>query len=892
MTRGRAVRLALVGVAVALVTAVVLVAATSVILLRRPLPERDGEVTLEGLGAEVSVLRGEAGIADVYADTPADLFRAQGYLDAQERFYEMDVRRRVARGTLAELVGDTGDAVRSDVFARTMGFARTAEAELTLLDGDTRSALEAYARGVNDYLRDRSPSRVSIDYTLLGAGRDLPPIAAWTPVDTLAWLKYLAFDLSTNLREEIGRSVAYAAIGDADRVDQIYPPYPYAEHSPIVTGTGGSASRLPAAAVPRTVDDDPAASDGTGADGSDGTGADASGDGSDDAAEGSFAALRPALEATAARLAALPQLGDDGDALGSNAWAISGRYTASGKPYLANDPHLRVASPGLLFQIGLHCRTVSATCPYDVSGFGTSGLPGVLAGHNGTVSWGFAGLYADTTDLYLEQIGADAKSTLRDGEQQPMTAREEVVQVNGGDPITVTVRTTEHGPLVSDAGSDVARVGEGARVEEGAPVAGSGYGVSLAWTGSTPGISLQGILGLARASDFASFRAAAQEITAPALSFVYADTDGHIGYVAAGAVPKRQRTMPGDEVPADGTWPQPGWDSGRDWDGIESGADLPSVLDPKEGFVVAANQAVTRPISGVPLSRDFDAGYRSQRIRDVLAGIVDAGKKTDLDGMEALQQDTVNLIAPVLLPVLLKASVDSFTKDAQKLLIGWDYTQPGDSAAAAYFNAVWAKLLELTFSDELPQGIRPDGGARWFEVVRRLLDRPGDRWWDDRRTAGLVESRDGIIADALTEARLDLTSKLGKDPTRWRWERLHQVELDQSPVTSADNALTRALIDQGPIEVGGSSSVVNAYAWDAASGTFRVTTAPAFRMIVDLGGLDRSLWVAQTGVSGHPWDSHFDDQLDDWATGRMLAWPFGREAVAAAHDDELRLVPN
>jgi penicillin amidase len=862
--RGRVLRLALIGVAVSVVTALALVAGTAVVLVRRPLPDREGEVHLDGLAGEVSVLRGDAAVPDISADTPADLFRAQGYVHAQERFYEMDVRRRVASGTLAQLVGAQSGAVSSDVLARTLGFRRIAEAELPLLDAPTRDALDAYARGVNDYLRGRSPSHISLNYTLMGGGGDLPAIEQWTAVDSLAILKYLAWDLAGNVKDELGRSLAFGAIDDDARVAQIYPPFPYAEHSPIVVGAGRSSnSRLPATALPGASDGVPVST---------------------------FKDLKPVFESVNAAIGSLPDLVGDAEGLGSNAWAISGRFTTSGRPLLANDPHLRATAPGVAFQVGLHCRTVTDDCPYDVSGFGISGLPGVLSGHTATTSWGITNLLADVADLYLERLGSDGKSTLRDGSQKPMSTREETIEVAGADPFTITVRTTDHGPLISDAMEDAARAGRGAHVPADAPPTAGGFGVAVAWTGSTPGTSMAGLLGLSTAKTFNAFRSAARRISAPGLSLVYADTDGHLGYQAAAAVPVRPTVLPTEDVPADGTWPQPGWTSDRDWTGVMPARDLPWVQDPAEGFVVAANQAVTRPVTGTPLSQDFDAGYRSERIRDRLAAIVDSGHKTDIAQMADLQRDSANGLAPLLVPFLLKAKVDDFTKDAQSLLVGWDYTQDGDSAAAAYYNAVWAQLLALTFSDELPQGIRPDGGARWFEVVRRLLERPSDKWWDDRRTAGLGETRDGIIASALTQARLSLTSKLGKDPSRWRWERLHAVSLEQDPATSTGHELARRVVGLGPIEVGGGSSVVDAFAWDAAEG-FAVTTAPAYRMVVDLGALDRSEWIAQTGVSGHPFDNHYDDQLDDWANGSLRTWPFSQQAVKDASNGELRLTP-
>jgi penicillin amidase len=281
--------------------------------------------------------------------------------------------------------------------------------------------------------------------------------------------------------------------------------------------------------------------------------------------------------------------------------------------------------------------------------------------------------------------------------------------------------------------------------------------------------------------------------------------------------------------------------------------DLPWRLDPAEGFVVAANQAVTGPTGSVRFSRDFDYGYRAQRIRDLLGRSKQQGAKLQVADMEAIQTDSRNGIAPDLVPILRKEKVDAFTAEAVDLLAQWDFSQPADSAAAAYFNAVWADLLDLTFADEMPEGTRPNGGARWYEVVRALLEEPQDPWWDDRRTPNVVENRDQIIQQALVQARLRLTSILGKDSDRWQWGRLHRLRLAQTPLgSSGQTTPLHWMLNRGPLEMPGGTSTVNAVAWEASSGTFDVTWAPSMRMVVDLSAFDRSRWVNQTGASAHP----------------------------------------
>jgi penicillin amidase len=244
-------------------------------------------------------------------------------------------------------------------------------------------------------------------------------------------------------------------------------------------------------------------------------------------------------------------------------------------------------------------------------------------------------------------------------------------------------------------------------------------------------------------------------------------------------------------------------------------------------------------------------------------------------------------------PILLKEKVnDSFTQEAIDLLKTWDYTEPADSAAAAYFNAVWATLLDLTFGDEMPQGTHPDGGARWAEVVRTLLHEPDNAWWDDRRTPNVVETRDEILRQSLVQARLNLTSELGKDPGAWQWGRLHRLRLVERPLGSASlTSPLHPLLNKGPLEMPGGPGIVDANGYDASTGTFDVDWAPSMRMVVDLSAFDRSTWVNQTGQSGHPGQANYADQLDAWAAGDTFPWPFTRAAVDHAAAQTMTLSP-
>jgi penicillin amidase len=439
---------------------------------------------------------------------------------------------------------------------------------------------------------------------------------------------------------------------------------------------------------------------------------------------------------------------------------------------------------------------------------------------------------------------------------------------------------------MSDVIPSIAKAGQSAPV--GGKSDSGSYDVSLAWTGLIPNRTADAIFGFDKAQTFTQFRQAAKDFAVPAQNLVYADVNGHIGYQAPGQVPIRASATDGTPP---GFWPAPGWDSRYDWKGFVPFDQLPTSFDPPEGYLVAANQAVTAGTTPF-LTTEWDYGYRSQRIRD----LINASKKVTPQRMAQIQGDSRDDFAPVLVKRLLAIDLknDSFTAEAQQLLKGWDYTTPSDksrsSAAAAYFNAVWKNVLELTYNDELPDDLKADGGAQWREAVTVMLNSPRDSWWDNKQTPGVLEGRDEILRQALVQARLDLTRKLGKNPSTWEWGRLHRLELTHKLGGDGVPGYVRALFNRGPWEMRGGSAIVDANGWDASTG-YDVSWAPSMRMIVDLGNLDASRWVNQTGASGHPFNPHYDDQVQAWVDNRSFTWPFSPRAVRATAQDELTLVP-
>ncbi len=823
---------------------------TAVWTVHRPMPQTEGTVTLEGLSADVTVVRDKHGIPQLYADTTDDLFYAQGYVQAQDRFFEMDFRRHVTAGRLTELFGES--ALKTDKLVRTLGWRRVAEQELPLLSPETRGYLEHFSEGVNAYLEDHDGAELSLEYAVLGlTGVESSP-EPWTSVDSLAWLKAMAWNLGSNFEDEVTRALLSTRLTKS-QIATLYPPYPYDLNQPIVTQGGivdgvyeqdatGNGTRLPNR-------------------------------------PGYLTAGREALLRARDATRDLGELLGRGEGLGSNAWAVSGEHTESGAPILANDPHLAPSMPGVWYQMGLHCTTVDRDCPYDVSGFTFAGVPGVVIGHNADIAWGYSNLYPDVQDLYLEQVSSD-DTVLYDGRQVPLATREETFEIAGqDDAVTITVRESRHGPLISEVSDDVGKVGKDAPVAPDSPDRGTGYEVALQWTALTPARTADSLFAINAASNWDEFRDAARDFEAPSQNMVYADVEGHIGYQAPGTIPIR-RTGQGD-------WPAPGWDPAYNWapDPIPFDA-LPSVLDPDDGYVITANQSVAGRDYPYYLGSSFDYGYRAQRIRNLL----EADHSLTADDMAKIQLDTYSALARRLTPMLRSVPIDDpYYSVGQQVLFRWDLKMDADSPGAAYFNVVWSRLLDLTFSDQFPTDARPDGGSRWYAVMLDLLDDPENQFWDDVDTSDRVETRDDIIREALLQGRDELTRKVSRTPNEWRWGMLHKLSLENETLGS-DSSPVRFVFNRGPYDVSGGPAVINATAWDATEG-YEVSAVPSMRMVVPLDDLDDARWINLTGASGHAYNDNYSDQTELWAAGETLPWVFSRDSVDRAGEHVLTLSP-
>ncbi len=842
--------LRVIGLILAVVVALTVVAGgLAVWTVTRSFPQTSGTITVPGLSATTTVYRDSAGVPQIVASTADDLFKAEGFVHAQDRFWEMDFRRHVTAGRLSEMFG--ASQVGTDTFIRTLGWRTVAEQEVKALDPVSLRYYQDYADGVNAYLAHHKGPELSLEYAVLGLQNPGYSPEPWTPTDSVSWLKAMAWDLRSNLEDEIDRALLATKL-TPQQVADLHPAYPYAQH-PTITDLGdGSTMKTTMNAKPAVAS---MALPSTG--------------------------IIGALHDLKANLAGVPTLmGPAGTDIGSNSWVVSGAHTASGKPLLANDPHLGAVEPSVWYQLGLHCSTVTKACPFDVAGFSFSGLPGIVIGHNDRIAWGFTNLGPDVADLYEEKVTGDTYEY--DGKQLPLATHSETIKVAGGKPVTIVVRSTGHGPIVTDLTSAYAKIAKDQAAKLSVPA--EKYQLSLQWTALQPGHTAAAIFALDAATGWNQFRAAAAMFDVPSQNLLYADVEGNIGYQAPGRIPIR--------ASGDGTVPVPGWSSQYGWTGYIPFDQLPSAFNPPSGFIVTANNAAVGADYPQMITRDWDYGYRANEITNRLSALIASGKKVTAADYSALQADTYDANASQLAPILQSAGVAaSLTGGAARgvaLLKNWNFHDDADSASAAFFNIFWRNLLVDAFGRKLPASAPPIGGDRWFAVVGNLASEPDSSWWTDKKLG--VTNRDEMFAYAADKAWDEAVNLMGGDPSSWRWDRIHTLELTNASLGKSGVAPIEWLFNRGPYPVAGSSSVVNAVGWDASVG-YQVDWVPSMRQVIDLADFDRSTWVNLTGASGHAFNANYVDQTALWQHHQTRPWPFTLASIKAASTRTLTLKP-
>ncbi|MGB7924305.1 MAG: penicillin acylase family protein [Pyrinomonadaceae bacterium] len=781
---------------------------------QQTLPQANTTLRLAGLRESVTVRRDERGIPYIEAANETDIYFAQGYVTASDRLWQMDLLRRSARGELAEIFGKS--VLDEDKRHRIYGFAKVAEAEVAGASVQARVILEAYARGVNAFIASRDAKSWPLEFLVL----QYTP-RPWTPADSLLVIKMFAEALNTTWDTDIMRA-ALAGLPAAKR-DALLP-----ETSPLDVLVVGRdrAKRKGATAGPRPRPSTVQASD--------------------------AATLRALAEIKETTARSLERIGLYAERLAaSNNWVVSGARTASGKPLLANDPHLPSSAPSIW-----HMAHLSAP-GLRVAGVTAPGLPGITIGHNASIAWGFTNVGPDVQDLYIEKFDtANPRRYMTPAGWREAEVRREEIKVRKSfispetETVMLDVTVTRNGPIIFEK---------------------QGVRYALRWTALDPKLNeAEGFQGLNLARNWQEFRAAVSRYTGPMQNMVYADTDGHIGYYAAGRVPLRKS--------GDGSLPYDGGGDAGEWTGYIPLDKLPHLFDPPSGIIVTANQRIVGNDYPYHLTHEWAAPYRARRIHDLLQ----AKQKLTAEDFRAIQGDTYSIPGHLFAREAVKTaragaaiSGDDKWRETLRLLEEWDGHVKASSRAAAL-----AATMRTAFSRRIFEAALGADLAKEYDwsnddtlIDRIITERP--REWLPKEFKDYAE----LLRACHTEARSTLTERLGADETQWTWGGFTQARFPH-PLAGAPLIGERFLIPPFPQNGSGGNTV-----------TVNVGRHVSMRLIADTKDWDKTQQGIAPGQSGDPSSPHWKDQLDDWRAVTPRAFPFTSAAVESAAKETFILAP-
>lgn len=775
-------------------------------LTTKSFPQTSGTIRMAGLGQAVRIYRDSYGMPHIFAQSDHDAYFAAGVVQAQDRLWQMELIRRAGEGRLAEILGQP--ALPIDRLFRTLGLAALAARTVGQLDPQTREALQAYADGVNAEIRLQK-GRYPIEFDMLG----IEP-APWEVEHSILLSKLMAWELNYARWVDITYGFVVERVGE-QRARELYPDWP--ENAPVI--------------VPKVLQGKHVAELG-----------------------------RSLLEADQAFRSLV---GDGLSGIGSNCWAISGIRSVTGRPVLANDPHLVLTAPARWYEMHLVSNNM------DVTGASLAGVPFIIIGRNRHIAWGVTNAMLDDEDFYVEKVDSVQHPTtyLFNGSWLPLKRVVDTILVKDDIPVVLTSYHTHRGPVVN-------------RIEPAATL--SPYLLSMRWTASEVTDEPHAFYLLNRATNWNEFLQALSHFSAPAQNFVYADVNGHIGYCMGGKIPLRK-----DQSFAS---PYPGWTDEYDWKGSVPFSQNPRLYDPPEGIIVTANNKITDPAYPYYLSNHWEPPWRAKRIHDMLK----LQEKATLEDIQRMQLDQFSIQAIELVPVILHA-YDSIpppnenVRTALNYLRNWTCMMNEEDVSTTIFQSFLLRAIPNTVGDELGPTVLQlydTLAAKPMFAITELLCKDSSAWFDDVTTPA-VESKNDIVRKSLEEGIRYLQNTMGGELKEWRWGSVHQIEFRH---IFGENKLLRSMFNVGPFPVGGSHSTV----WKGDYGIgqpFRNTVGPSTRQVFDLADPNDTRAVTPPGESGQIYHPHYDDQVPLWLAGAYRRVPMDLDRIERQRHDLLTLEP-
>ena len=855
----------LLGLLLALLCVAMVVAA---IYVYRAFPSLDGELKAPGLTASVSVARDSFDVTHIKAQSARDAAYAMGYVHAQERGWQLEFNRRLMHGELSEVFGAA--TLDTDKLLRTLGIMQAAERQYQGLPPQAKEALQGYSDGINGFYAASSQT-LPPEFHILGTRPGGNSAKAWSPQDSVGWALMMALDLSGNWGTEFAR-LATSKTMATDKLWQLFPPYPGEQPASKV-----DFSKLYAdLGVYRKVAERTSVK-----------GARTEPEGATTLIaghvrkQGVVAILEGQKEAK--MLVSGFDINDWSSSLGfeggkgSNNWVVPGSATRSGKPLLANDPHLGLSAPAIWYFAHLES---SGPNPINAIGASLPGLPFVVLGRTANVAWSFTNTGPDVQDLYLEQINPANPNQYRIPSQGKGSAwadfktRAETIKVKGQPDLSLQVRESRHGPVLSDVQKSHQELLDTSK-----------YVIALRWAAlDADNQTVLAGLKTNQAQTLDELFAAFALYHSPTQSVVAADVQGQVGFKAAGKIPLRK---PDNDIL--GIAPSPGWDARYDWAGWVPYEQMPQAghaAIEARGYLATANQRITPP--GYPhfIGQDWTVPYRHDRIEQMLAATLQGGAKHDAATMRIMQADQLSSATLKLLPFLQKSvaqlssvQVGAQAEQVQRAMRGFDGVMRADQAAPLIFSS-WADELTRGLVGEKigPELFKSLYGKRHFRATIEGAMESDDKDWCGN--SGCAAASNAALEKALK--RLDAT--YGADITKWNWGRAHPALSAHKPFGNV--ALLARFFDV-KIPTGGDTFTVNVgqYWPNDEKAPFANRHAASLRTVYDLADLENSQFIYQTGQSGLVFSSRYRDMSDTWAA--VAYRPLQMKPASMAHQSSL-----
>jgi len=764
--------------------AIILIIIALRIYLHDAQPIYTGKKEVPGLQDTVDIFTDKYGVPHVFAKNEMDLFFAAGYQTARDRLFQISLIVSASRGSLAALFGK--DFLKDDIYLRTWGIYKTSKKILKNTDSKTIKILQSTCDGVNARINELD-GRYPLEFKLLKA----KPLKI-KPVDIIAYSRLMAHDLQQSWKPEILFGLLLEFFG-SEKLNELFPLYePF--RPTISNEKHYNNTKL----------------------------------------------LFSSIWKHENRIRDLT--GSKGFSVGSNSWVVSGEKSITGKPILANDPHLKFTQPSKWYEMHLKGGL------YNVSGAFLPGFPLPVLGQNEKFAWGFTNIMADDIDFFIEKIHPTNKNKYKhDDEWLDIVSRTETIPLKNGKDTTITIRETHHGPIISDIHPLLKK---------------KDYAISMSWVGNIITNEITALTQFGLVNNWEDFSKVVKQFSVPGQNIIYADTLGNIGWRAAAKIPIRKNG--GSLVP------RPGWDSDYDWKGFVPFDEMPYVYNPKKGYIATANNKIVDDTFPYYISNQWAEPSRIERIEE----LIESKEKLNIDDMKKIQNDRLSSFAREVTPNIIKYLPDNFDgnkKSAYDYLINWDYIESPSAGGALVFHVVLDELLNNIYKDELDLVDKKAFDALVhfsmlpYRNIHWVLSEGSSSWIDDVRTKQKTETLEEIVNISFERAIKRIEKNVGLNPSVWTWSSLHTLT-HPHPLGKIKILDLIFGFDVGPYKTGGSTMTVNKGEYEVLGG-FEQSVGASFRRIVDLDNMNLTQFIIPTGQSGQQNSPHYSDQADLYNKG-------------------------